>query len=68
MRENAPEGKVGELARDAAGALDRSGDYLRRSDLYDVRGDLEALIRQRPIPALLVGLGVGFLLARALRK
>jgi len=68
VRQKAPEGKVGDLAFNAAHALERSGDYLQRSDLTDVRSDLETLIRRRPIPSLLIGLGAGFLLARALRR
>lgn len=69
IREKAPvEGRVGEVAQQAANALDRSGTYLQQSDLNDVRGDLEQMIRRYPVQSLLVGLGVGYLLARATRR
>jgi len=46
------------LVKDRAGG---AGAYLQ-----DVPGDFVGLIRRYPIPSLLVGLGVGFLLARSL--
>jgi vacuolar-type H+-ATPase subunit H len=68
VRENAPEGKAGEVASKAADALDRGGEYLQTADLQMVRGDLERVIREHPIEALLVGVGVGYLVARATRR
>lgn len=68
VREKAPEGTVGEYANQAADALDKGGRYLQDADLDTVRSDLETIIRQHPIESLLVGLGVGFLLARATRR
>jgi vacuolar-type H+-ATPase subunit H len=68
VRENAPEGKAGEVASKAAAALDRGGEYLQTADLQMVRGDLERVIRDHPIEALLVGVGVGYLVARATRR
>jgi vacuolar-type H+-ATPase subunit H len=69
VREKAPvEGKVGEVASTAADALDRGGRYLQDADLQVVRSDLERAIREHPVEALLVGLGVGYLLARATRR
>jgi hypothetical protein len=59
---------VGEVAQQAADVLDRSGTYLQESNLTDVRGDLEQMIRRYPVQSLLVGLGVGYLLARATRR
>jgi ElaB/YqjD/DUF883 family membrane-anchored ribosome-binding protein len=68
VRENAPEGKAGEVATKAADALERSGEYLQTADLQMVRTDLERVIRDHPIEALLVGAGIGFLVARATRR
>jgi len=68
VRENAPEGKAGEVASKAADALDRGGEYLQTADLQMVRGDLERVIREHPIESLLVGVGVGYLVARATRR
>jgi len=68
VRENAPEGKAGEIAMNAANTLDRGGTYLQESNLNDIRGDLETVIRNHPIESMLVGLGVGYLLARSMRR
>ena len=68
VRERAPEGRMGDVATTAADAIERSGQYLQQSDLQSIRGDLERIIRERPIESLLVGLGVGYLLARGLRR
>ena len=68
VRENAPEGKAGEVATKAADALDRGGEYLQVADLQMVRGDLERVIREHPIESLLVGVGLGYLVARATRR
>ena len=68
VREKAPEGKAGEVASKAADALDRGGEYLQTADLQMVRGDLERVIREHPIESLLVGIGIGYLVARATRR
>jgi len=68
VREKAPEGKAGEVASKAADALDRGGEYLQAADLQMVRGDLERVIREHPIESLLVGVGIGYLVARATRR
>jgi vacuolar-type H+-ATPase subunit H len=68
VRQNAPEGKAGEVASKAADALDRGGEYLQTADLQMVRGDLERVIREHPIESLLVGVGVAYLVARATRR
>jgi len=68
VRENAPEGKAGQVASKAADALDRGGEYLQTADLHMVRGDLERVIREHPIESLLVGIGIGYLVARATRR
>ena len=68
VREKAPEGKAGEVAAKAADALDRGGEYLQAADLQTVRTDLERVIREHPIESLLVGVGIGYLVARATRR
>jgi uncharacterized membrane-anchored protein YhcB (DUF1043 family) len=68
VRENAPEGKLGEVAATTAEKLEQGGRYLQDADIESIRGDLERVIRQRPIESLLVGLGIGYLLARATRR
>ena len=66
VRQNAPhEGMLGSAAGYAAGALDRTGSYLQDQGLSGMAEDFTGLIRRNPIPALLIGVAVGFLIARA---
>jgi hypothetical protein len=51
-----------------AGALETSGKYLEEKNLTGMVDDLTDLVRKNPIPALLIGVGLGFLLARTLRS
>jgi hypothetical protein len=50
-----------------AAKLEGGGQYLEAHGLQGVGEDVTNLIRKNPIPALLVGVGVGFLLARMLK-
>ena len=59
--------RVGEKLQDAGQTLERAGSYLAEQDFAAMRRDIEGLVRRRPIEAILVGLGLGFLLARSLR-
>jgi ElaB/YqjD/DUF883 family membrane-anchored ribosome-binding protein len=68
VRVHAPDGKPGEIARSAATQIERSGEYLQRADMAQVRNDLEQIIRAHPIEALVVGAGIGYLAARAMRR
>ena len=69
IREKAPmSGPVANAADTAANTLERAGTYLQEQDLADMRSDLEGIIRRHPIESLLVGLGVGYLLARSMRR
>lgn len=61
------EGRVGRVLSRTAQALEHGGQYLQESTPTDVRMDLEDVMRRRPIATLLVGAGLGFLIARALR-
>jgi uncharacterized protein YjbJ (UPF0337 family) len=63
-------GKAQEMAGAAATAVTdtvaRTGAYVQEKGVQAVPGDLVGLIRRYPIPALLIGLGIGFILARSL--
>jgi hypothetical protein len=66
VRQNAPhEGMMGTAANRVASALDHTGQYLEDQGLSGVAEDFTGLIRRNPIPALLIGVAVGFLLAKA---
>ena len=66
VRQNAPhEGMMGSAAGAAANALDRTGQYLQEQGLSGMAEDFTNLVRRNPIPALLIGVAFGFLIARA---
>jgi uncharacterized protein YjbJ (UPF0337 family) len=52
------------VADTVAGAV----SSIRETSVQDLAGNLTDLIRRHPIPSLLIGLGVGFVLARILDK
>jgi hypothetical protein len=69
IRERAPQGgMMGTAASSVAGALESSGRYLKEHDLGDVGNDVLNLIRRNPIPAVLLSMGIGYLIARATRS
>jgi hypothetical protein len=69
LRENLPhEGMVGSASSAVADTLDRGGRYLQEEGLRGMASDLTHLIRRHPIPAVLIGLSVGFLVARSMRS
>jgi uncharacterized protein YjbJ (UPF0337 family) len=45
-----------------------AGAYLQEKGMGQITGDLTALVRRYPLPSLLIGLGIGFLLGRSLGK
>jgi hypothetical protein len=69
VRSSTPqEGMIGRASDAVAGALDQSGQYLQEKNLSGMADDLTEMIRRNPIPAVLCGVGVGFLIGRSLRS
>jgi uncharacterized protein YjbJ (UPF0337 family) len=69
IRDKAPgEGTVGRAATAVAEKLRGAGAYLQEQKVEHVMGNLTDLIRRYPMPSLLIGLGVGYLLARSMRR
>lgn len=65
IREHTPhEGTLGSASSGVAKALERGGEYLQEEGLSGMAEDVTNLVRRYPIPALLIGIGLGFLLAR----
>jgi len=62
------EGFMGQAGAAVADTLESGGRYLEEHDLGDMGQEITSMIRRNPIPALLVGIGIGFLLARATRS
>src|SRR5882672_5693541 len=66
LRDKAPQGSVlGSAASTMASGLEKGGHYLKAKGISGMASDLTDLIRRNPVPALLVGGGLGFILARA---
>jgi len=66
IRENAPqEGMLRQASTTVADSLESGGRYLQEEGLSGMADDLTGLIRKNPIPAVLIGIGIGFMIARA---
>ena len=59
---------TGQAASAVAQGLEGAGSYLQQHGFGDMADDLGDVIRRFPIPAVLIGIGVGFLLAKATRS
>ncbi|MFN0130553.1 MAG: CsbD family protein [Verrucomicrobiales bacterium] len=68
IREHAPQdGGMATAATAVAGGLESASTYLKEKDYENLAADLTALVRNYPIHALVVGVGVGYLLARGMK-
>jgi len=68
-RKNLPhDGYLGAASKAVADGLDSAGRYVEDKNLSGMTGDLGNLIKNHPIPAVLIGLGIGYLLGKALRS
>jgi len=68
VRDKGPSsGMLGKATETVAGALEHTGKYLEDKQLSGMAEDVTGLIKKNPIPALLIGMGVGFLLGRMLK-
>jgi hypothetical protein len=69
IREKGPHsGFAGSASASVADTLESGGRYLQEEGLKGIAEDLSGLIRRNPIPALLFGIGVGYMIARATRS
>jgi hypothetical protein len=69
IRDKGPHGgMLGAATSRVAGTLESGGQYLKEEGVTGMMEDLGSLIRRNPIPALLVGLGIGYLLGHATRS
>jgi hypothetical protein len=69
LRDKGPEqGVLGSATSKTADTLDSAGRYLHDQGVSGMAEDVTNLIRRNPGPALLFGLGLGFLLAYATRR
>jgi hypothetical protein len=69
IREHTPHtGMIGTAASKVADTLESSGHYLKEEGLSGMANDLTEMVKRNPIPALLLAIGVGVLIARATRS
>jgi uncharacterized protein YjbJ (UPF0337 family) len=68
IRDRAPqEGAMATAATAVAGGLESASSYLKEKDYENLAADLTALVRNYPVQALVVGVGLGYLLARSMK-
>ena len=68
IRDHAPhEGAIATAATAVAGGLESAGSYLHEKEYTTLATDLTAVIRRYPVQSLLVGVGLGYVLARSLK-
>jgi len=66
LRDKGPsEGVMGGASSSIASGLESSARYLQDEGLKGIAEDVTSLIRRNPMPAMLVGVGLGYFLARA---
>jgi hypothetical protein len=69
VRETLPrEGVIGQAGEAFAGALERGGRYIEEKNIRGMADDVTEVIKRNPIPAVLLAVGLGFLLGRTLRR
>jgi ElaB/YqjD/DUF883 family membrane-anchored ribosome-binding protein len=69
IRDKAPhEGLTGRAASAVAQGLESGGSYIKQHDFADMAEDMTSLVRRYPLQAVLVGIGIGFLLGRTMRS
>ena len=69
IREKGPhEGMLGEATSTIAQGLETGGRYLQKEGITGMADDVTEMIKRNPIPAVLVGVGIGFMLAQLIRS
>jgi hypothetical protein len=58
-------GMLGSAASSVASGLESTGRYIQEEGISGMVNDLGGLIKRNPVPAVLIGVAIGFLLARA---
>jgi hypothetical protein len=58
--------KAGEAAGAMASGVQSARSYLQERDFDELTGDIVAWVRRYPIQACLIGIGLGYLIARSI--
>jgi len=65
VREYGPrQGMMGQATETVAQSFEKTGQYLKDEGFTGMTNDLTEMVKRNPLPALLFGIGVGFILAR----
>ena len=64
----ASDGKMSQVNNRVAGGMSATADWLRDADLDGLKSGIERQVKEHPGRTLLVAVGVGYLLGKALRK
>jgi ElaB/YqjD/DUF883 family membrane-anchored ribosome-binding protein len=69
LGENAPsEGMLGTASQAFANSLRDGGEYLEETTLSGMAEEVTNLIKKNPLPAVLIGIGLGLMLGRLTRR
>lgn len=69
LRERGPrDGMLGNATGAVADSLEHTGRYIQEEGLLGMAKDVTELVRRNPLPAVLVGVGLGFMLAQMFRR
>lgn len=69
LERNLPhDGMLGSASQAVAGAVRDGGAYIEEAKLSGMTEDVTNLIRRYPVPAVLIAVGVGWMLSRVLRR
>lgn len=60
--------KADDLSTAVGNALEDAGHYLQQDGVDHIANDVTSFVRRNPIPAVLAGGAVGFLIARAIQR
>ncbi len=69
LRTKAPdEGRIHDAAEAVAKRMENAGQYLQDTNVKSLAKDAGNFIKKHPIPSVMVGLGLGYLVARRRRR
>ena len=64
----ANDGRVAQISDKVAGGMERSAEWLRDADIDGMKTGIEQQVKEHPGRTLLIALGLGYVLGKALRK
>lgn len=65
---NSPSGAVDSVKQAVSSRVQAGTEWLKERDIEQVKQTLETQVREHPVRTLLVALGAGYLLGKALRR